>query len=326
MKTYLTAALAALALVALPACSGGDGNSGAGKSAASKLAKLEPAEARQKLMESGYPINQSGFRQAVDYLDADAVGLFIAAGFDTNAMADALSWPVEGTQRYHNPKFPAQLETSYTAPSYRTILATMFENGLTPNEPIFSIGASKFASRYTSSVFAEALRIGDDDFISFLRTFESDWDTRPGCYQHNPRCRNTGTMSGWLFYAPVRTEVWSLEAAFDAYERLKALGIAQPAAGEDSDPYLMAVIAYRKHLWSRDNADVDALWQAAGSPRPVLPYGTSIEEAARKADPDKVMFTATGSQGAYLVDKVFPCIADNGGDYYACLESPPEED
>jgi len=322
MNRYIMAALAALAILVVPACSGGS-NEGAGssKSAASKLLQLDPPEARQKLMEAGYTLDQNGFREAVDFLDADSVGLFIAAGFDSNAMADALSYPVNRAQAYEESKLPAQLENYYADPAYRSILATMFEGGLSPNEPLSGFG-------YTTSLFAESLRIGDQEFIDFLRGYEADWSTKPGCYQHNPRCKNPGTMAGWLFYIPGRTKSWSLEAAFDAYERLIALGVAEPADGDNSDPYLMASIAFNKFLWELDNPDVDALWQAVGSPRIILPYGTSVEDEARDSDPDRAM----GSRGSrllqreYLLDQVFPCIADNGGDYYACLESPPEED
>jgi len=322
MKHYIIAAMAALTIMLVPACSGGsDAGGGAAKSAASKLAKLEPPEARQKLMESGYTLDQNGFREAVDFLDADAVALFIAAGFDTNAMADALSYPVNRAQAYEESKLPAQLETNYADPAYRAILSTMFENGFSPTEPLSGYG-------YTTTLFVESLRIGDEDFIEFLRGYEADWTTKPGCYQHNPRCKNPGSTAGWLFYIPGRTKSWSLDAAFDAYERLKALGLAEPASGEDSDPYLMASITFNKFLWELDNPDVDALWQAVGSPRIILPYGTSVEDEARDSDPDRAM-GSSGSrlmQREYLLDKVFPCIAENGDDYYACLESPPAED
>lgn len=340
MKHYLVAAMAALTIILVPACSGGsDAGGGPAKSAASKLAKLEPPEARQKLMESGYTLDQNGFREAVDFLDANGVALFIAAGFDPNAMADALSYPVNRTQAYEESKLPAQLETNYADPAYRAILSTMFENGFSPSEPL--------RAPYTTSLTADALRLGDEDFIDFLGKHSADWNAKPGCYQHNPRCKNPGSMAGWLFYIPA-TRSWTLEESLDAYERLQSLtgeeGAADHTTGETSaDPYLMAAIAFHKFLWSADNADVDTLWQAVGSPRPILPYGTKVGDEAQNNKPieptgnpdwDKNSKALRGlsnsgkmsSQRSYLLDKVFPCIAENGDDYYACLESPPAED
>ena len=327
MKLYVRAALTALSLALVSACSAG------GDTASNKLAELEPAEARQRLMESGYAIDQNGFRQAVDYLDADAVALYVAVGMGPDAMADALSWPVEGVSQYHNPKFPGQLEESYDNPAYRSILATMFENGISPNEPLLGIGPSRFASRYTTSLFAESLRLGDEELISFLREFEADWDAKPGCYQHNPRCRNPGTMAAWLFYIPGRTEVWTLESSLAAYERLQALGAdtpsdsAEDAGAASEDPYLMAALAYHKTYWSPENAQIDAMWQDVGSPRIIVPYGTDIAAEKRASDPDQARFASgrVATQKKYLLDKVFPCIADNDEDYYACLESPPAD-
>ena len=328
MRTIISAALAALVFAVVPACSGGDGGSGGGGSSkvkANKLAQLDPAEARQRIMQTGYPVNADGLRTAVDYLDADSVALFIAAGLNVDDMAGALSWPVEGTQRYHNPKFPAQLENYIDDPSYRSILATMFDAGLTPNDALVGIGPSQYASRYTTSLFAESLRIGNEDFINFLRSYNSDWNEKPGCYQKQTGCDNPGSLASFLFYAGTRTELWPLDTALQAYDRFRALGIEPVSSGEDADPYLMAVLAYQKHFWSPDSPEIDALWQEVGSPRPILPYGKSIEEEARLTNPDKVMFTIEGSQREYLTDKVFPCIAANGDDYYACLESPPAE-
>ena len=89
MKKLVSAVLAALMLAAVPACSAGDDTGGSnsvsgetgGKTAAktpkeNKLAELSPAEARQQLMERGYTLDQNGFREAVDFLDPDAVALF----------------------------------------------------------------------------------------------------------------------------------------------------------------------------------------------------------------------------------------------------------
>ncbi|WP_084398797.1 hypothetical protein [Henriciella aquimarina] len=336
MKTYISAACAALVLAVIPACSGGEGG---GNSGASKLAQLDPPEARQRLMENGYMIDQNGFREAVDYLDADTAALFIAMGFDTNAMADALSYPVNRMQTYDEAKLRAHLEANLGEPAYRAILATMFENGMPPSETL--------EAPYTTSLTAEALRLGDEDFIGFLGKHDADWNAKPGCYQHHPRCKNHGTMAGWLFYIPA-TRSWTLEESLDAYERLQGL-TGDEEAGDDTtgetsaDPYLMAAIAYHKFLWSADNADVDALWQEVGSPRPIMPYGQTVEEEAQNNTPlkssgnpdwDKNSKALRGlsnsgkmsSQRRYLNNEVFGCIADNGGDYYACLENPPAED
>ena len=333
MKKLVSAVLAAFLLAAVPACSAGDDAGGSnsvsgetgGKTAAkmpkkNKLAELSPAEARQQLMERGYTLDQNGFREAVDFLDPDAAALFVALGFDVNAMADALSYPVNRAGAYEESKLPGHLEANLSDPAYRAILATMFQHGFSPTEPVRGEAS-------TTSLFAESLRIGDDDFISFLRGFDADWVTKPGCYQHNPRCRNEGTLDGWLFYIPDREPSWDVDTALAAYARLTDLGMAQPVAGEDSDPYLMASLAFQKFLWVPDNAEVDALWQQVGSPRIILPYGTSVEDEARSADPDKAMFAsgARSGQRKYLLDKVFNCIADNGDDYWACLESPPAE-
>lgn len=335
MKTYISAACAALVIAVIPACSGGEGG---GSSGANKLAQLDPPEARQRLMESGYTLDQNGFREAVDFLDPDAVALFIAAGFDTNAMADALSYPVNRAQAYEESKLPGQLEANYADPAYREILSTMFQNGMPPSEPL--------NAGYTSSLTAEGLRLGDQGFIDLLTENGADWNAKPGCYQHHPRCKNAGTMAGWLFYIPA-TRSWELESSLEAYERLQGLTDDESAgddtAGETSaDPYLMAAIAYHKFLWSADNADVDALWQEVGSPRPIMPYGQRIDEEAQNNTPlessgnpdwDKNSQALRGlsnsgkmsRQRSYLNDKVFRCIADNGGDYYACLENPPAE-
>lgn len=322
MKKLVSAALAAIILAAVPACSGGKdaGNGGAAAPKENKLAKVEPAEARQQLMERGYQIDQNGFRETVDFLDPDGAALFIAAGFDINAMADALSYPVNRAGAYEESKLPAHLEANLADESYRAILAAMFQNGFTPTEPVR-------AEASTTSLFAESLRIGDDDFISFLRAFEADWSAKPGCYQHDPDCRNPGTLDGWLFYIPDREPSWDIDKAIAAYGRLKDLGLAKPLAGEASDPYLMASLAFQKFLWARDHAEIDALWQEAGSPRIILPYGTDVEDEARSADPEKAMFYsgARSRQRSYLIDKVYPCIADNGDDYWACLETPPAE-
>lgn len=332
MRTYITTAITMMAIATFAACSGGEGTS------SSKLAKLDPPEARQKLMESGYSLDQQGFREAVDYLDPDGVALFIAAGYDANAMADALSYPVNRMQNYDEAKLPGHLEANLAEPGYRAILATMFDNGFTPSEPL--------RAPYTTSLTAEALRLGDEDFIDFLGKHGADWTAKPGCYQHNPRCKNPGSMAGWLFYVPTATKTWTLESALDAYGRLEGLqGETDDESTDDAsaDPYLMAAIAYHKFLWSADNADVDALWQAVGSPRPILPYGTKVEDEAQNNTPlkssgnpewDKNSKALRGlsnsgkmsSQRSYLNDEVFGCIADNGGDYYACLENPPAED
>ncbi|MCK5747225.1 MAG: hypothetical protein KAH44_13470, partial [Oricola sp.] len=257
MKKLVSAVLAALMLAAVPACSAGDDTGGSnsvsgetgGKTAAktpkeNKLAELSPAEARQQLMERGYTLDQNGFREAVDFLDPDAVALFVALGFDVNAMADALSYPVNRAGAYEESKLPGHLEANLADPAYRAILATLFQNGFSPMEPVR-------AEASTTSLFAESLRIGDDDFISFLRGFDADWVTKPGCYQHNPRCRNEGTLDGWLFYIPDREPSWDVDTALAAYARLTDLGMAQPVAGEDSDPYLMASLAFQKFLWAR---------------------------------------------------------------------------
>ncbi|WP_084420905.1 hypothetical protein [Henriciella litoralis] len=336
MMKPISIALAALAIVVVPACSGGEGG-GPGKTEANKLAQLDPPEARNRIMENGYQPDQQGFRESVDYLDADTAALFIAAGYDANAMADALSYPANRAGAYEEPKLPANLNANFADPAYRSILATMFENGFAPSEPL--------QAGTTTSLTAEALRLSDQDFIDFLDKHGADWNAKPGCYQHNPRCKNPGTMAGWLFYAPTATKAWTLEDALAAYGRLQTLTSDDADTSDETsaDPYLMAAIAYHKFLWSADNAEVDTIWQAAGSPRVILPYGKSVEKEAQNNTPlkptgnpdwdknDKALrgLSNMGKQNRqrrYLLDQVFGCIADNGGDYYACLENPPAED
>lgn len=306
-------AVAAVLVAVLSACS------------EQKLSEIDPQEARKQLTETGYEINQNGFRQAVDRLDVTAAQMFIAAGFDINAMADALAYPVEGNSRYHQPKMPAFLAEHYQDDSFRKILISMFENGFSPAEPVFAYDGGGAFPYYTTNLMAEALRLGDGEFVSFLRGYDADFSVSPGCFQRRPDCSVSGSLAGWMFYMPrrnLKNDIWSLGEALAAYRMMEEQGLlatTQEMDGESrKDPYLAASIAYQKFFWAPDNVQVDALWQQLGKPRPILPYGMRW----KMADP-KERRNIAGSRDFqdYLVKKAFPCL--DSRDYVDCVESPP---
>ena len=290
-----------------------------------ELTKVEPQDARKRLTETGYSIDQEGFRQAVDGLDAAAAQMFIAAGFNVDAMADAITYPVKGTSRYHQPKLPLFLEDFYRDDSFREILVAMFDNGFSPTEPILGFAGGGMFPYYTTNLMAEALRLGDEEFIGFLREYGGDFNVSPGCFQHRPDCSVHGSLAGWIFHVPQRNlqnGIWSLDDAIAAYGLMKANGLlaATPASdgASDHDPFLMASIAYQKFFWAPNDAQIDALWQEVGKPRPILPYGMRW----KMTDPaERNNIAGSKDFRDYLVEKAFPCLEVN--DYVACVEAPP---
>ena len=312
--------IAAAVLLTLTACSGGS------------TSDMDPAEAREKLTEQGMAITPDGLRSAVDLKDADAVGMYIAAGFDRSALMDALSYAPTIPGDSNNPKLPGPIEANYADPAYRGMLQVMFDAGLTPNDTLFANDNNgRGFSNFNTSLIAEGLRIGDADFLDFLAKQDSDWTAPPRCYGENPNCERLGTLSSWLFYIPMKAgKVWSLDDSIAAIERLRALN---PGGGENRpDPYLKAILAYRHMMWSPDEERIAALWREAGSPQPILPDGWTVEHDVQKqVDPNqsKSMRAWAGisnsarmsRQAEYLRGPVYLCLSER--EYEACLANPP---
>lgn len=312
--------ITAAALLVLAACSGGS------------TADMDPAEARAKLTEQGMAITPDGLRSAVDLNDANAVGMYVAAGFDRAALIDALSYAPTIPGDYNNPKLPGPIEANHADPAYREMLQVMFDAGLTPNDTLFANDDNgRGFSNFNTSLIAEGLRIGDTDFLNFLAKQESNWSAPPRCYGDNPNCERLGTLSSWLFYIPMKqSKVWSLDDSFAALERLRTLELGS----EDDwpDPNLKAILAYRHMLWSPGDERIAALWRDAGSPQPILPDGWTVEDQAQTPvdlNQDQSMRAWAGisntarmsRQADYLRGPVYRCIASRG--YDACLANPP---
>lgn len=312
--------MVAAALLVLAACSGGS------------TADMDPTEARAKLTEQGMAITPDGLRSAVDMKDADAVGMYIAAGFDRAALIDALSYAPTIPDDYNNPKLPGPIEANHADPAYRDMLQVMFDAGLTPNDTLSANDNNgRGFKNFSTSLIAEGLRIGDSDFLNFLSKQDSNWTAPPRCYGENPNCERLGTLSSWLFYIPTyRTKVWSLDDSIAALARLRALNIGD--GHEWPDPYLKAILAYHRLLWSPNDDRIAALWREAGSPQPILPDGWAVEDQAQTpVDPnqnesmralaDTSNFARMSRQADYLRGQVYRCIATRG--YDACLANPP---
>ncbi|MBX3491944.1 MAG: hypothetical protein KF899_03235 [Parvibaculum sp.] len=286
-------------------------------------ANVDPTEARSRLVAAGYNIDQEGFRHAVDLLDATSVELFIAAGFNVNAMSDALSYPVRGQARYHYQKMPRFLEDNIGNESFRKIVRAMLDNGLKPTDALSAYdGSSRGLPFYTTSLWAESLRLGDDDFIKLLRKYDGDWLAMPNCYQKRPDCRHLGSLAGWIFLMPGRrlgNNIWDIDDALAAYNRLEQMQLLNVAETEEADRFLMASIAYQRFLWTENRPEIEAIWKKVGSPRPIMPFGKR-SELTQPAVMEKIR--EYGRYNDYLRDKVFPCLADNT--YAVCAETPPK--
>tara|TARA_B100001179_G_scaffold168971_1_gene124703 strand:+ start:754 stop:1755 length:1002 start_codon:yes stop_codon:yes gene_type:complete len=321
-------------MMALAACSGGS------------TADMDPAEARAKLTEQGLAVTQDGLRGAVDMNDADAVGMYVATGFDRADLIDALSYAPTVPGDSNNPKLPGPIEANYADPAYRDMLQVMFDAGVSPSDTLFANdNQGRGFSNFNTSLIAEALRIGDQDFLDFLAKQDADWTAPPRCYGDNPRCAKLGTLSSWLFYIPTKAgNVWSMDDSIAALKKLREMGLGYDdaqaqgegqAAGDWADPYLKAILAYHHTLWSPDDARIAALWREAGSPQPILAEGWDIE--AEKQGPadarrDRAMekwdnlgdLTRKGRQRTYLREAVYACLAERG--YEACRANPPAVD
>ena len=332
MKSMI-GSLAAGAMLALAACSGGS------------TADMDPAEAREKLTGQGLAVTQEGLRGAVDMNDADAVGMYIATGFDAAELRDALSYAPTIPGDSNNPKLPGPIEAGAGDPAYHAMLQVMFDAGVTPSDTLFANdGQGRGFSNFNTSLIAEALRIGNEDFIDFLARQDADWTAPPRCYGDNPQCEKLGTLSSWLFYIPMKAgRVWTIDDSFAALDRLRTRKLGYDAAPDDdrggdgawADPYLKAILAYHHALWNPEDARIAALWREAGSPEPILAEGWEV--ASQRQQPidqskskglrawDELANSGRmGRQIDYLRNDVYRCLA--AGTYEACVANPPHPD